>query len=151
MVEGYNATIFTYGQTGSGKTYTMEGYKYRVTDPNTTSMQFEDVPLPIPMRTENIGIIPRTVSELFAKINMTKMKKYRVYCSYLQIYQEKIYDLLNPMHSRKEYLLNKNNQQPEGLKLHFNTQNERFTVDNLYRFECMNEKELMDYFHYGLK
>lgn len=45
----------------------------------------------------------------------------------------------------------KNNQQPEGLKLHFNAQNQRFTVDNLYRFECMNEKDLMSYFHYGLK
>lgn len=55
------------------------------------------------------------------------------------------------MHSRKDYLLNKNNQQPEGLKIHFNSQNQRFTVDNLYRFECHNEQELMGYFHYGLK
>jgi len=41
--------------------------------------------------------------------------------------------------------------QPEGLKLHFNAQSERFTVDNLYRFECINQKDLISYFHYGLK
>ena len=55
------------------------------------------------------------------------------------------------MHSRKDYLQNKNNQMPEGLKIHFNVQNDRFVVDNLYRFECTNQKDLMGYFHYGLK
>lgn len=55
------------------------------------------------------------------------------------------------MHSRKEYLQSNNNKQPEGLKLHFDARNDRFNVDNLYRFECKNSKELMRYFHYGLK
>lgn len=59
MVEGYNATIFTYGQTGSGKTYTMEGYKYKLNETVNNFSQLEDVPVPIPSRSENIGIIPR--------------------------------------------------------------------------------------------
>lgn len=151
VVEGYNATIFTYGQTGSGKTYTMEGYKYKVNEAINNYSQIEDIPVPVTTKTENIGIIPRCVNELFERIGMDNLKKYRVYCSYLQIYQEKIYDLLNPMHSRKEHLTNKNGQMPEGLKLRFDSQNGKFTVDNLYKFECGNQKDLMSYFHYGLK
>jgi hypothetical protein len=151
VVDGYNATIFAYGQTGSGKTFTMEGYKYKLNETSNGFYQGENIPIPITKNSETIGIIPRIVNEIYDRISENQFKKYRVYWSYLQIYQEKIYDLLNPLHSRKDYLLNRNNQQPEGLKLHYNAQNERFTVDNLYRFECMNQKDLMSYFHYGLK
>lgn len=129
----------------------MEGYKYKVNEINNGSIYPDDIPVPVPKESDSIGIIPRWIKELFEIIGTKEAKKYKVYCSYLQIYQEKIYDLLNPMHSRKEYLLNKNNNQPEGLKIHFNSQNQRFTVDNLYRFECLNEQHLMSYFHYGLK
>ncbi len=45
-LEGYNATIFAYGQTGTGKTYTMEGFKYSLTD-------------------ESRGIIPRAIEDIF--------------------------------------------------------------------------------------
>jgi hypothetical protein len=151
VVDGYNSTIFAYGQTGSGKTYTMEGYKYKMSETLNGFSQFESTPVPMTKNKENIGIIPRCVSEVFDQIQHRELKKFRVYCSYYQIYQEKIYDLLNPMHSRKEYLQSNNNQQPEGLKLHFDAQNDKFVIDNLYRFECMNQKELMSYFHYGLK
>ncbi|CAI2384406.1 unnamed protein product [Moneuplotes crassus] len=151
VVDGYNATVFAYGQTGSGKTFTMEGYKYKMNETLNGFSQFESTPVAMTRQNENIGIIPRIVGELFHKIQGVELKKYRIYCSYLQIYQEKIYDLLNPLHSRKEYLQSSNNQQPEGLKLHFDARNDRFNVDNLYKFECKNAKELMNYFHYGLK
>ncbi|CAI2384655.1 unnamed protein product [Moneuplotes crassus] len=151
VVEGYNATIFAFGQTGSGKTFTMEGYKYKMSETLNGFSQFESTPVAMTRQNENVGIIPRIVSELYEKIERVEFKKYRIYCSYLQIYQEKIYDLLNPLHSRKDYLQSNNNQQPEGLKLHFDVRNDRFNVDNLYKFECKNVKELMNYFHYGLK
>ncbi|KAI8081649.1 uncharacterized protein BX664DRAFT_197879 [Halteromyces radiatus] len=75
--DGYNCCIFAYGQTGSGKSYSMMGYG------------------------EDKGVIPRTCSELFNRINRiaeTKDEKltHRVEVSYIEIYNEKVRDLLNP-------------------------------------------------------
>jgi len=76
--KGYNACIFAYGQTGSGKTYTMMG-------------------------TENdMGLIPRICSEMFTRVaqNNDKNVTYKVECSYLEIYNERVRDLLS-MSDRK--------------------------------------------------
>ncbi|KAI8973210.1 hypothetical protein BDF20DRAFT_914689 [Mycotypha africana] len=72
--DGYNCCIFAYGQTGSGKSYSMMGYG------------------------EDKGIIPRTCSELFNRIqaNQKTNLNYRVEVSYIEIYNEKVRDLLNP-------------------------------------------------------
>ncbi|KAG1122102.1 hypothetical protein G6F42_011795 [Rhizopus arrhizus] len=71
---GYNCCIFAYGQTGSGKSYSMMGYG------------------------EDKGIIPRTCSELFDRIRSTKTDTldFQVEVSYIEIYNEKVRDLLNP-------------------------------------------------------
>eukprot|EP01135_Chromosphaera_perkinsii_P002646 Nk52_evm14s226 gene=Nk52_evmTU14s226 len=72
-LEGYNTTIFAYGQTGSGKTYNMTGSS--------------DTP----------GMIPQMNRELYRHIEETAgSKKFLVTCSYLEIYNERIHDLLNP-------------------------------------------------------
>ncbi|CAO3676662.1 unnamed protein product [Rhizopus microsporus] len=72
--DGYNCCIFAYGQTGAGKSYSMMGYG------------------------EDKGIIPRTCSELFERIanNTDSNLTYRVEVSYIEIYNEKVRDLLNP-------------------------------------------------------
>ncbi|RCH93343.1 kinesin-like protein Klp8 [Rhizopus azygosporus] len=72
--DGYNCCIFAYGQTGSGKSYTMMGYG------------------------EDKGIIPRTCEELFERIDdlSTPELSYQVEVSYIEIYNEKVRDLLNP-------------------------------------------------------
>ncbi|XP_022806565.1 kinesin-like protein KIF13B [Stylophora pistillata] len=72
--EGYNACIFAYGQTGSGKTYTMMGSQ------NQT------------------GLIPRLCNELFDRIsgNEDENITYKVEVSYIEIYNEKVRDLLCP-------------------------------------------------------
>ena len=73
VFSGFNGCIFAYGQTGSGKTYSMIGGN--------------DV--------ESEGVIPRTVRELFAKIEQEKNNKtYVVKGSFVEIYQEKLKDLL---------------------------------------------------------
>jgi kinesin family protein 1 len=74
--EGYNCCIFAYGQTGSGKSYTMMG-----------------APGP-----GNEGVIPRVCKELFRRIgaNTDTAMSYSVEVSYLEIYNEKVRDLLNP-------------------------------------------------------
>ncbi|CAC5401185.1 KIF1 [Mytilus coruscus] len=75
--EGYNVCIFAYGQTGSGKSYTMMGK-------SESGQQ---------------GIIPQLCEELFMKIKDMKSDKdlnYSVEVSYMEIYCERVRDLLNP-------------------------------------------------------
>ncbi|KAH9891735.1 kinesin-domain-containing protein [Cubamyces lactineus] len=71
-MDGYNAVIFAYGQTASGKTFTLSGD--------------EDQP----------GIIPRAMKDVFAYIRRTPNREYLLRCSYLEIYNETIHDLLAP-------------------------------------------------------
>jgi len=68
--------------------------------------------------------------------------------SYLQIYSERIYDLMNPA-SLNNRTLNLG-QGVEGLRLRWN-KDEQFTVENLFVFECRDEHELLRYVSTGLK
>jgi len=75
VMSGYNGTIFAYGQTGCGKTHTMIGLK-------------DD-------KTEK-GIIPNAFGHIFGYFDDmdNKKKKFLIRCSYLEIYNEAIRDLL---------------------------------------------------------
>uniref|UniRef100_A0A3P9M376 plus-end-directed kinesin ATPase n=1 Tax=Oryzias latipes TaxID=8090 RepID=A0A3P9M376_ORYLA len=75
--EGYNVCIFAYGQTGAGKSYTMMG-KQDVKDQQ--------------------GIIPLLCEDLFRKIsdNTDNSMSYSIEVSYMEIYCERVRDLLNP-------------------------------------------------------
>lgn len=91
-MEGFHATIFAYGQTGSGKTYTMEGYKYQDAKDN------ERAGRPI-VNTDSMdcGITIRAIKEAFQQAEAMKKEKHvTISCSFLQIYNEKVFDLLNP-------------------------------------------------------
>uniref|UniRef100_A0A1Q3FPE7 Putative kinesin-like protein n=1 Tax=Culex tarsalis TaxID=7177 RepID=A0A1Q3FPE7_CULTA len=85
--QGYNACIFAYGQTGSGKSYTMMGNQ------------------------ENKGIIPRLCDELFASIaaKQTDELNYKVEVSYMEIYNEKVHDLLDPKTSKQSLKVREHN------------------------------------------
>ncbi|XP_037704775.1 kinesin-like protein KIF15 [Choloepus didactylus] len=82
-MSGYNGTIFAYGQTGSGKTFTMMG--------PSESDQFS----------HNLrGVIPRSFEYLFFLIEREKEKagagkSFLCKCSFIEIYNEQIYDLLD--------------------------------------------------------
>lgn len=77
VLEGYNATIFAYGQTGSGKTYTMLGPDWR--------------------DEELKGIVPRAAELLFAGVDRAEEgSELSLKCSVLEIYKEKVRDLLDP-------------------------------------------------------
>ena len=52
VVRGYHSTIFAYGQTGSGKTYTMEGYRYRVTEKGTYQPLIQEA-----VEADSLGIV----------------------------------------------------------------------------------------------
>jgi kinesin family protein 11 len=79
VISGFNCTIFAYGQTGTGKTYTMSG---DITDT-----------LPIP---EAAGIIPRVLHTLFARLGEdgTEKCEHSVKCSFIELYNEELRDLL---------------------------------------------------------
>ncbi|KAM3922168.1 kinesin-like protein KIF1B isoform 1-T1 [Leptodactylus fuscus] len=74
--EGYNVCIFAYGQTGAGKSYTMMGKQEET----------------------QAGIIPQLCEELFEKINCNNNDEvsFSVEVSYMEIYCERVRDLLNP-------------------------------------------------------
>ncbi|KAI1924818.1 hypothetical protein LOZ65_002975 [Ophidiomyces ophidiicola] len=73
--QGYNNCIFAYGQTGSGKSYSMMGYG------------------------DEHGVIPRICRDMFQRIDLMQADKLlacTVEVSYLEIYNERVRDLLNP-------------------------------------------------------
>ena len=82
--DGYNGTIFAYGQTGSGKTYTITGGTERYVDR---------------------GLIPRTLSYIFKemqsrtnasyKVSLSILCSQQIQVSYLEIYNDQGYDLLD--------------------------------------------------------
>ncbi|XP_017483990.1 PREDICTED: kinesin-like protein unc-104 isoform X9 [Rhagoletis zephyria] len=74
--DGYNVCIFAYGQTGAGKSYTMMGKQEEHQE----------------------GIIPMICKDLFNRIHDTETSelKYSVEVSYMEIYCERVRDLLNP-------------------------------------------------------
>ncbi len=80
VIEGYHSTIFAYGQTGSGKTHTMQGAEV-VEDGQKTQLN---------------GLIPKAVGNLFKKIANQHNRTFIISVSFLQIYNEKVFDLLNP-------------------------------------------------------
>ena len=87
--QGYHCCLFAYGQTGSGKSYSMVGYG------------------------ANKGIVPISCDEIFSRIsqNNDNDKKYEVQVSMLEIYNEKVQDLL----------IDPNKRPPGGLKIRQST------------------------------
>ncbi|XP_006268079.2 kinesin-like protein KIF13B [Alligator mississippiensis] len=85
--EGYNACIFAYGQTGSGKSYTMMG------------------------TADQPGLIPRLCSGLFerAQKEENEEQSFKVEVSYMEIYNEKVRDLLDPKGSRQSLKVREHN------------------------------------------
>lgn len=80
--EGFNGTIFAYGQTGSGKSFSMAGAEGDLR-----------------------GIMPRINEELFAKVaeaTESSTRRFLIQCSYFEIYNEIIFDLLNPVADRNK-------------------------------------------------
>ena len=108
VLKGFNCTIFAYGQTGSGKTYTMFGPQWEESV-QSTAISIEDYlkkqkkakkkpEYDFFSETEFLGVIPRAIDDTFLEIqnrcDANIGTKYTVYCSFLQIYNEKLYDLL---------------------------------------------------------
>ncbi|KAK5007806.1 Kinesin-like protein kip2, partial [Cryomyces antarcticus] len=70
VMEGYHGTVFAYGMTGTGKTFSMQG---TATSP---------------------GVIPLAITDIFSFIRENPRREFLLRVSYLEIYNEKIHDLL---------------------------------------------------------
>ncbi|KAL6716274.1 Kinesin-like protein kip2 [Lecanora helva] len=85
VMEGYSGTVFAYGMTGTGKTFSMQG---TATSP---------------------GVIPLAITDIFSFIRETPHMEFLLRVSFLEIYNEKIHDLLRPQTD--------DNTQPEEIKI----------------------------------
>ncbi|KAK8829848.1 hypothetical protein WA577_001240, partial [Blastocystis sp. JDR] len=89
-LRGYNGCIFAYGQTGSGKTHTILG----PSDADGGLNQSEEM----------LGVLPRTLRYMFSEIQSREAQEnvhYSCFVSFMEIYNERIKDLLNPGNEKK--------------------------------------------------
>ena len=115
-LEGYNGTIFAYGQTGSGKTYTMSGGD----------------------SWDERGLIPRVFSRLFERLaERSHEVEYSVYASYLEIYKENGYDLLDRAHAETAF------EKWSKISL-FEDQQANLHLKNLSIHACNSEERAID-------
>ena len=78
-VEGFAATTFAFGQTGSGKTFTITGPQSAQKDHALD------------------GLLPRAMWYIYEKVTESPEWEYSIRASYLEIYNEAVHDLLNPV------------------------------------------------------
>ncbi|KAJ3025970.1 UNVERIFIED_CONTAM: Kinesin- protein 6 [Siphonaria sp. JEL0065] len=120
-MDGYNGTIFAYGQTGSGKTFTITGGAEKYSDR---------------------GLIPRTLQYIFKEAKVRIGCHYEIGISYLEIYNECGYDLLDSTRDAKklEDLPKVRLQEDESQTIH---------VQNLSSVTALNEEEALNLLFVG--
>lgn len=127
-INGFNGCIFAYGQTGSGKTFTMLG---ETSSPGRLA----------PQR----GLIPRIFQHMFARLSEVAREKqdqaymFTLSCSYLEIYNEKVFDLLEESASMAT-------QQPKSLR---EDANKEVYVESLREIPVGSEPEAIELLHIG--
>ncbi|KAJ3360494.1 hypothetical protein GGF32_008345 [Allomyces javanicus] len=116
VLNGYNGTVFAYGQTGSGKTYTMMGLSLN-----------DDV---------HKGMIPRIAEHLFQCIQQApETVRHTVQVSVMELYNEKIRDLLNP--------------ESGHLRLRGGGDGSPVHVENLLEVDVSSAAEILEVLHRG--
>eukprot|EP00462_Mataza_sp_D1_P028081 CAMPEP_0175174016 /NCGR_PEP_ID=MMETSP0087-20121206/32389_1 /TAXON_ID=136419 /ORGANISM="Unknown Unknown, Strain D1" /LENGTH=1217 /DNA_ID=CAMNT_0016465421 /DNA_START=129 /DNA_END=3782 /DNA_ORIENTATION=+ len=125
FLDGYNATIFAYGQTGSGKTYTMNGE--------------------LELSSNSSGIGPRSFKQIFDFIDAQKeIKPSRTFecrVSFMQIYNEKISDLLTEGSSSTD----------EDLRIHETKDRTGTYVADLTEVVCTSADMALELLQKGIK
>mmetsp|Transcript_8289 Transcript_8289/g.15370 ORF Transcript_8289/g.15370 Transcript_8289/m.15370 type:complete len:777 (+) Transcript_8289:75-2405(+) len=153
VLSGYNGTVFAYGQTGSGKTYSMDGLEYEVQESKKKGRRTKRKHVVRMASPFDQGLVFRSIDRIFNRLEELKMesanlpdddnanKVYSLRCSFLQIYQENVYDLLASMESRKTTKF--------GLRIRWKKR-EGFFVENLFKFECDTAAACKEYFIKGV-
>ncbi|KAJ3661534.1 hypothetical protein Zmor_005927 [Zophobas morio] len=125
-LEGFRCTCFCYGQTGSGKTHTLTG------PPGLFGIR------PAPF-SEKHGLILRSFLYLFQLIQEKTDVHFILKASYLEIYNEKVIDLLNPGSARKP------------LAVRWSKKARGFFVENLFTVDCEELDDLIAVLEEGLR
>uniref|UniRef100_A0A1B0C8F4 Tetratricopeptide repeat protein 30 homolog n=2 Tax=Lutzomyia longipalpis TaxID=7200 RepID=A0A1B0C8F4_LUTLO len=125
-VEGFSCTAFCYGQTTSGKTHTLTGPPdlfLRRPDPTD----------------ERHGLIFRSFVYLFQLLREKKDTNFVLKASFLEIYNEKVIDLLNPGTARKP------------LAVRWSKKSRGFFVENLFTVDCEQLDDLLAVLEEGMR
>ncbi|KAH3902340.1 Kip2p SCDLUD_002160 [Saccharomycodes ludwigii] len=135
LFQGFNCTMFAYGCTGSGKTYTMTGDSVE--------------PGLIPMAADHLF----HMIEEFSKINTQgdnaeELMGYKVKVSYLELYNEKVYDLLTEEETGANNKMKNSNTPRQDLKLRDDTEY-GIRVIGLSEHEVNNTGEIMEWINMG--
>ena len=92
-----------------------------------------------------VGLTVRAIEEIFAQAESAKRAKtVNIYCSFLQIYNEKVFDLLNAQGLKKA------GKAQAGLKIRW-SKTEQFTVENLFVFRCNDAAHAIQMYNKGIK
>ncbi|XP_076228051.1 kinesin-like protein KIF12 isoform X2 [Nomia melanderi] len=124
-VEGFSCTAFCYGQTGSGKTHTLTGPPGMLERINSYS--------------EDNGLVFRSFVYLFKLLQEREQCNFVLRASFLEIYNEKVIDLLNPGTSRKP------------LMVRWSKKTRGFFVENLFTVECEELDDLLAVLEEGMR
>ncbi|XP_033230766.1 kinesin-like protein KIF12 [Belonocnema kinseyi] len=123
-VEGFSCTVFCYGQTGSGKTHTLTGPPGLFKRMNPYS--------------EDHGLVFRSFVYLFKILQDRRECNFVLKASFLEIYNEKVIDLLNPG-SRKP------------LAVRWSKKSRGFFVENLFTVQCEEFDDLLAVLEEGMR
>ncbi|XP_076232414.1 kinesin-like protein KIF12 isoform X1 [Calliopsis andreniformis] len=124
-VEGFSCTAFCYGQTGSGKTHTLTGPPGMIERMDPYS--------------EDNGLVFRSFVYLFKLLQERQECNFVLKASFLEIYNEKVIDLLNPGTSRKP------------LMVRWSKKTRGFFVENLFTVECEELDDLLAVLEEGMR
>ncbi|BES95704.1 KISc [Nesidiocoris tenuis] len=126
-VDGFSSTAFCYGQTGSGKTHTLTGPPHLFTGKK------------VDIYSEDHGLIFKSFLYLFKVLQEKKECHFILKASFLEIYNEKVIDLLNPGTARKP------------LAVRWSKKSQRFFVENLFLVDCEELDDLLAVLEEGMK
>ncbi|KAL2317622.1 hypothetical protein Fmac_031498 [Flemingia macrophylla] len=131
LFNGYNATVLAYGQTGSGKTYTM-GTNYT--------------------GEENAGgIIPKVMETIFKRVQaMKESSEFLIRVSFIEIFKEEVFDLLDPNSARGEAAATMKAAAPSRVPIQIReTLNGGITLAGVTEAEVKTKEEMSSYLSRG--
>eukprot|EP00195_Chlamydomonas_chlamydogama_P000098 CAMPEP_0202918878 /NCGR_PEP_ID=MMETSP1392-20130828/74439_1 /ASSEMBLY_ACC=CAM_ASM_000868 /TAXON_ID=225041 /ORGANISM="Chlamydomonas chlamydogama, Strain SAG 11-48b" /LENGTH=371 /DNA_ID=CAMNT_0049612047 /DNA_START=68 /DNA_END=1180 /DNA_ORIENTATION=- len=138
----------------------MEGFKYMAPGPGNSMSSTKNKPMPaadFSTPEDRLGVIPRAVSCLFDSVGADTSRRFNIRCSFVQIYKEQAYDLLNPTSivmaggAESQRRNAKPGQVAAGaLRMRW-SKTEDFYLENLFKVECGSAEEVMNAFKHGVQ